>query len=144
MKQHIKKITALMAITVFLQAGFIPLRAWAKDLKPHTKQGLLKEMNNVCWDSWCAGNFILNFNSLDCDFNKSVCVVAIEYAMWRDIKSSFEVKCSIFAQSKKAVLANHFSFRISDYFYHQISRCVNFYEAPAWHYYESQFESRSF
>ena len=141
MKNHIKKILAVMAVIVFLQGlgEIVPLVAWAKDLKEHKKTGLLKEINNLCWDTWCAGNFILNFNSLDCDFDKSVCVLDIEYALEHDIKESFEVKCSIFAQSAKSILANHYSFTMSDYFYNQISRCVDFYEASAWDYYKSHF-----
>lgn len=59
-------LTLFMASTAFAEV---------KGLSFGEKKSLLKSLNQICGDSWCAGDFEYNFQAIDCDFTSGTCAI---------------------------------------------------------------------
>ncbi len=104
----------------------------ANDLSATQAQALLTEIDNICGDTWCEGDFNFSFNSLVCDFTKGECTLDYEFidyyfdANW-DITGEVRTpaSCTFEANSLEHISENRtWGLSYSDYLYETVTDCI--------------------
>ena len=110
---------------------------WANDLTQADSDWLVQEIDNICGDTWCEGDYNFSFNSLTCDFSLGECEMKFEVidtlydSDWNDVgEVRTPATCVIAAESRDVLVNTHWN-TYSDYFYETMSECVSDAESDA-------------
>ncbi len=124
MKKIIKKIFPL-AICIFLlqwMGGIPKAYSSGNDLTSHEEEVLLIDLNNLCYDIWCEGDFTFDFHVFHCSFEEGECSIDYSYSHQYD-GGYFESTCIVSAYSLDD-LWNEAEFRVSDDTYYELDDCI--------------------
>ncbi len=119
------KSALIVALVIFSQISF------AKDfLKADQKNIILKEIDSICADTWCAGDYNYNFLSLKCDDTKATCQLNYELISWESEDAKLSLNCKIKPLKKFSDMATktkQFHY-LTDEFYKMLTDCFEINE----------------
>ncbi|RYZ52976.1 MAG: hypothetical protein EOP07_18675, partial [Proteobacteria bacterium] len=126
-----------MKIFPILLAVFLASHAQSAELAPKLKQTLLQGLNQICGDSWCAGDFEYKFQDLDCDFESGHCLIdltvqsrdEVEYndkgvEIFRKSFSERRYACDLSGFQSEGQLVDSSALPCSNAFYDALSSCI--------------------
>lgn len=113
--------------------------SFANDLSAADERSLVTEIDNICGDTWCEGDFNFSFNSLVCDFTKGECVLDYEFIDYYfddnwDITGEVRTPatCAIAATNLEQISRNRgWGLSYNDYLYETVTDCIWDAEADA-------------
>ena len=114
------KLTLTFILLLSAQLGF------AKDfLKKAQKDIVLKEIDMICGDTWCTGDYNFKFKSIQCDDTKAVCQINYEMYVWEQEDAKLSLNCPIrplkrFSDLVKKTGESH---SLNDSFYDKLTTC---------------------
>lgn len=101
--------------------------SFGKDfLKKGQKDIILKEIDLICGDTWCSGDYNFNFKSIQCDDTKAVCQINYEMFIWEHDEAKLSLNCLIRPVKKFSDMVKKSGtyFSIQETFYEKISSCL--------------------
>lgn len=60
---------------LILLATLLSISAYSNDLSRHDAEKWANEIDNICGDTWCEGEFDWNFYDAKCDFESGICTM---------------------------------------------------------------------
>jgi hypothetical protein len=133
------KFTAIL-VSLLLTAKAL---SQGQDLSSISKQKILHSLNQICGDSWCAGDFEYKFQAIDCDFSSGHCAIALSVKAYDEIffddqgletgRRSFGARryaCDVKGFESTASLLDSAQLQYSNALYEALSACITDSIAP--------------
>ncbi len=101
--------------------------SFGKDfLKKAQKDIILKEIDSICADTWCAGDYNFNFKSIQCDDTKAICQVNYEMFIWEQDEAKLSLNCLIRPVKKFSDMVKKAGayYSIQEKFYDKMTTCL--------------------
>jgi hypothetical protein len=114
------KLTLTFILLFSTQLGF------AKDfLKKEQKTIVLKEIDMICADTWCSGDYNFQFKSIQCDDTKAICQINYEMYIWEQEAAKLSLNCQIRPLKKFSdlVVKQGEHYYLQDKFYDKLTDC---------------------
>ena len=99
---------------------------------------VLREIDNICADTWCEGDFDYNFSSVSCDSTKGICNLDFEYIYYDwdtesfhsdpyTIKLSWSCELHSFYEKKDVLNSkgDQSYKRITNKFFEAVTECID-------------------
>lgn len=115
---------------VLLLTLLISIPSFSNDLTVDQERNLLTEIDNICGDTWCEGDFDFSFEQLDCNFEKGKCQFKYEL-IWYEYDESYEnllfkinvpAQCTLTGFNRLSDLEENQSY--SEKLYESVSDCI--------------------
>ena len=111
---------------------------YANDLSQAESELLVREIDNICGDTWCEGEFNFAFHELTCDFKLGECEFRFEVidtlfdSDWNEVGEIRTAAGCYIAAASKELLFNEDMSSYSDYLYETMTECISEAEGEAW------------
>ncbi|GEM_PF-739888 len=100
--------------------------SFGKDfLSKSQKDITLKEVDIICADTWCSGDYNFKFVSIQCDDSKAICQLNYEMFVWDHDEAKLSLNCKIRPVKKFSdmVVSSKGYHAINQNFYQQLTTC---------------------
>lgn len=111
-------------ITILILSSQVSL---ARDfLKNPQKEIALKEIDTICADTWCSGDYNFKFLSIKCDDTKATCQINYEMFVWEQEDAKLSLNCQIKPLKKFSDLVKKTGNdqSLTENFYQKLTECL--------------------
>ena len=101
--------------------------AFAKDmLTKEQAQIVIDEIDLICADTWCSGDYNFRFLELDCNSNTNSCQLNYEMFIWEQEKVKLSLNCVIrpIKSMNDMVSKSKKFYALKEQFYAKVSNCL--------------------
>lgn len=125
-------VVAVTALAILWMAGSEATRKKESYfLTKEQKKEALLQIDSICGDTWCEGDFGFKFNWIDCDFRKRRCKVGFDLYNPEEENRRAKVVCTIgglkgYPDVIKTVGTRYSS--LNDRFYTKLTSCISGHE----------------
>lgn len=120
MKKYILLLLILIADTAFSKG--------ADDLFTSTqKNDILRQIDNVCADTWCEGDYNFKFNEFTCDKERKTCELNFQFIKYDDNNTEIlsSIKFCHFEKIKSYRQLMESKHQLNENFYDDLSDCIS-------------------